>query len=638
MAGRIASLYAEIGLKTDKLDAGLNKAKGSLNKAGEATKPLAKGIDGVSKSFAGLSLAGGALVIGGAKVIQFFQSTVREAEEVARTQAQLTAVIKSTGGAAGVTTNQINDMSTELSGLTGVEDDLITKNSALMLTFTKVSSKIFPDAMKAAINMSAVMGTDLQGSVIQLGKALNDPIQGITALKRVGVSFTKDQLDVIKSLVATGKVAEAQGLILAELNTEFGGAAEAMHKAGTGSDTLGNSVGNLKEEIGKGLIPTTRTATKVLNDYVISLTDSIAAENALLDAAEKGIITKREANAMVNKMTWTSYSTADAVVWLADKSQLYNQVIASGIKMGEIRAVGMRENIELTQELGDETDRLKAEYADLSTILGGDLTRKTQEYNSSLYDLRVEAGVLTSTIDRLEGMKYLTTKQKEELIEAKKKLGENQNAVKELAEEHDKATKEIILGFVQQAAAADGVITQQEFDKIAALGKAWGIYDKMAAAGISNSKAYLEDAGMSVDEFDRKIDAMSTSVWDAYAVTRDFAEEWAKLKDKKITLTMHTKYTYATEGGIRPGAGRQHGGPVMGGIPYMVGEKGPEMFVPSSSGHIVPNSKVNSSSIIIQEQNIYIEGGDSDTTADAVLSRFAEASRAAANAGISYAG
>ncbi len=37
--------------------------------------------------------------------------------------------------------------------------------------------------------------------------------------------------------------------------------------------------------------------------------------------------------------------------------------------------------------------------------------------------------------------------------------------------------------------------------------------------------------------------------------------------------------------------GRATGGPVSGGSPYMVGEKGPELFVPNTSGTIVPNGK-----------------------------------------------
>jgi len=38
--------------------------------------------------------------------------------------------------------------------------------------------------------------------------------------------------------------------------------------------------------------------------------------------------------------------------------------------------------------------------------------------------------------------------------------------------------------------------------------------------------------------------------------------------------------------------GKASGGPVSGGSPYIVGERGPELFVPRSSGNIVPNHKL----------------------------------------------
>jgi hypothetical protein len=45
--------------------------------------------------------------------------------------------------------------------------------------------------------------------------------------------------------------------------------------------------------------------------------------------------------------------------------------------------------------------------------------------------------------------------------------------------------------------------------------------------------------------------------------------------------------------------GRAAGGPVTGGKPYMVGEKGPELFVPNSSGNIVPNNKLGGGANVV---------------------------------------
>lgn len=44
--------------------------------------------------------------------------------------------------------------------------------------------------------------------------------------------------------------------------------------------------------------------------------------------------------------------------------------------------------------------------------------------------------------------------------------------------------------------------------------------------------------------------------------------------------------------------GKAAGGPVTGGTPYMVGERGPELFVPGSSGSIIPNGRAGGTVII----------------------------------------
>jgi hypothetical protein len=52
----------------------------------------------------------------------------------------------------------------------------------------------------------------------------------------------------------------------------------------------------------------------------------------------------------------------------------------------------------------------------------------------------------------------------------------------------------------------------------------------------------------------------------------------------------------ATLLGAPPIPGRAMGGPVSGGSPYVVGEQGPELFVPHASGTIVPNNKMGGGS------------------------------------------
>ena len=184
------------------------------------------------------------------KVIEFIGESTKAFSENREASAQLAATIKSTNNAMGLTSEALEQQSKALAKTSMYEEGAITRTQALLGTFTNIKGVIFTDAMPAIVNLSAKMKTDLQSSAIQVGKALNDPIKGITALKRVGVSFSESQQNVIKSLVETGQVAKAQQMIIKELNTEFGGSAEAARGAATPFERMKHDIRPIIEEIG----------------------------------------------------------------------------------------------------------------------------------------------------------------------------------------------------------------------------------------------------------------------------------------------------------------------------------------------------------------------------------------------------
>ena len=205
----------------------------------------------ISQRFGMVGVA--ATAMGGA-IVGALGMAVSSAAESEQAMAQLDAVLQSTGGAAGLTRDELTNLADALQKVTTYDDEAIIGAESLMLTFTKVGKEVFPEAIATVLDMSTALGQDLQSSTIQLGKALNDPIAGITALSRVGVSFTETQKETIKAMVETGDVLGAQKLILAELAVEFGGSATAAADTLNGSiEQLGNSFGNLMEAIGAAL-------------------------------------------------------------------------------------------------------------------------------------------------------------------------------------------------------------------------------------------------------------------------------------------------------------------------------------------------------------------------------------------------
>lgn len=214
----------------------------------------------------------------GAAAVGFLKGSIAEARESQKV-GQLTAqVIKTTGGAANVTAKQMGRLSTAISNKTGIDDEQIQSGANMLLTFKNIrneagrNNKIFDQATSITTDMAAAMAAasggqiDLKSSSIQVGKALNDPVKGITALSRVGVTFTDQQKAQIKTLVASGDTLGAQKIILRELKSEFGGAAAAT---ATNGQKLSVAFGNFKEQIGTALLPIIDKIEAALTNKVI---------------------------------------------------------------------------------------------------------------------------------------------------------------------------------------------------------------------------------------------------------------------------------------------------------------------------------------------------------------------------------
>lgn len=191
-----------------------------------------------------------------APLVGFAAKAASEFRETQKALGQVEAALRSTGGAVGYTTAQLDTMAKQLQNTSIFSDDEILSGvTSQLLTFTNVTGKAFEGAQQAAIDLSSRLGQDLQSSAIQLGKALNDPVKGLTALGRVGVQFTDQQKAMIQSMVAAGDIAGAQGVILKELNTEFGGSAQAAVDAGGGVIQLRNAFNDMAETVGGLLAP-----------------------------------------------------------------------------------------------------------------------------------------------------------------------------------------------------------------------------------------------------------------------------------------------------------------------------------------------------------------------------------------------
>lgn len=251
------------------------QVQGSVSRTAKSVESRGKRIGGVFgrlgggiKGFAGPLLALAGVQIGAG----MFSDMYREAREAENATAATAAIIKATGGAAKVSASHVGELANSISNKIGVDDELIQNSANLLLTFKNVRNEagqgaaIFDRATAAAHDMSAAGFGDAAGSAKMLGKALNDPLTGITALGRAGVTFTKAQQKKIKSLVKEGKVLEAQKIIMAEVEGQVGGVAAAQVNAG---DKAKVAWGNFLELVGAKIVPVIDRLATIASEKVI---------------------------------------------------------------------------------------------------------------------------------------------------------------------------------------------------------------------------------------------------------------------------------------------------------------------------------------------------------------------------------
>lgn len=228
--------------------------QGETRRQGNQLKKLAK-------------LAAGAFAVG--RVVSFGKAAVDAFDQQAKAEQKVAQAIKSTAGAAGLSLKELKREASELQSKTLFGDEeILNKSTAQLLTFTNIADDNFKRTQQVALDLATVLDGDLQGASIQLGKALNDPVANLSALSRSGIQFSEDQKKVIKSLTETGRLGEAQGVILEELERQYGGQAEAA-VAGAGSiQQLNNKMGDIKETIGGFIVTGLGPLVKGLGDLI----------------------------------------------------------------------------------------------------------------------------------------------------------------------------------------------------------------------------------------------------------------------------------------------------------------------------------------------------------------------------------
>lgn len=244
----IGALRVVLGMDSAAFESGARKAESRMGYFQKKMLSVGRGMQS----------AGQRLTVGvTAPLVALAYKAVAAAGVQEKAVASVDAALRSMGEGAGFGLSQLEAMASKLQdGSLFGDEEILSKVTANLLTFGNVQGDVFERAQQMAVDLSARLGTDLQSSAVMLGKALNDPIAGLSALSRVGVSFTAQQKEQIKAMAQAGDVAGAQALMLAELEKQYAGQAAALAGTDSGRITQAwNAIGDALEKIGAIILP-----------------------------------------------------------------------------------------------------------------------------------------------------------------------------------------------------------------------------------------------------------------------------------------------------------------------------------------------------------------------------------------------
>ncbi len=600
----------------------------SLNKTSQATRSLSRNASGATKSLAATSTAArglgaalasslGPLLTVGAAVATVSNAigtfTARE-----RDVAILTQGLKNLG--AGATElNELQKAADRLGNQTLFNQEEFTRGFNLLTSFRNIGVDAYSRVAQAAADIAQVNQVDVNTSFMQLAKALQDPERNLSNLNRSGIAFTKQQTEVIKELMKTNKTAEAHAMILGIVEESYNKLSQAAAEGFAGNvDSLGEAFRDFSETLGKALEPALIAVTKGLTSLIKAADELLksplgktAAIFTAIALAAKGIViiipvvtsglialaaAGGLATVALNALPFVAIATAagafiTAIIKATQSQRDFNKALKEGDE----------------QALKSEFNRLFIERQKLLQRLA-----KAQENNNKR---------AINSLQRQLNINQASIKPIKEQMDLQREAANNIVATKTIENKLDDDKAKKFADFLKKQETQRELLqsnldgNRQEVELQQAINAAVDIHGEKnrqkitdiltANAGLKNQKkdvdAITEAAEKQGDIFKQIGDTIASGISDALVgailhtkslgeaakgILNDIASQLLRLGINTALNAIFPGSIFANlptfAAGGRPPVGRAS----------IVGEKGPELFVPSSAGTIIPNNQI----------------------------------------------
>jgi len=579
---------------------GIRNLAGTIAAVQGPLGPVAGRLNSIGAIFGRINL-GAVLAVGSITLLGVaFGKFVRAGTEAERVGNRLNAIIKATGGAANLSSRDIEIFAESVAKGTLASIQGARQAAGVLLTFKSISGDTFKDALRLSQDLAEVGFGSINTAALQLGKALEEPEIGLSALRRVGVSFSKEQKDLIKVLSLTGRKLEAQRIIVKALEEQVGGAGERAGGGLSGAfDTLSENVGLFFERAAGSIIVDTLTASlKALNSVVSAfvpeledfskltsneLATRISSLTEAIKKEEKELKNLKKTNESNLAISFSFLTAMKLQETLAERS-IRN-------KKREVRALKEQQKVTdaaIIQE--NEAVNIKNQALDKITRQQNRQIKLTNQSAEVQEALNTEFKIFDAIVSKIGDNKAGQ--------EAAQKIVENNRVVFE-------KNAKILSEFKKSAKDVDDI--------------AKGIGGAFFSAGdkIADAFAKGELASLSFKDVLRSLLAdIQKTILQVLILNRVRAGIEAginKIFAPQAPVLTTPNQTIRTDLGSSATGGNVQ----QTNVPRLVGERGPELFVPRTAGSIVPSSltpgKMGGGSPVVINQNLNFALGVTNT-------------------------
>ncbi|MBK9223388.1 MAG: phage tail length tape measure family protein [Saprospiraceae bacterium] len=422
----------------------LTSIRGSIDQTGNSFTKLSGKLLSVSDIISG-GLIGGGIIASIGALKAFGGAAITEFTQAETALAKINQQLLITGNASGQSADGLQAIAKDFEVLTGIDGDKILSDvTSSLLKFTRIQGEVFKDAQKSALDLSVVMGGDLAGATNLLGKALDNPIKGLTLLAKQGISLDAATQKQVKNAIAQNDIYKAQSIILTEVNKKFGGLATAVNSTDLkGIRQLTVDFNNFKESVGKGLVAAGNNIIQFFKD--ISLGVDLFDDSTLVLQRGLGEFEKVASKEILN-IKGTIAAIKDESIAREARNKLIGELVAKypellsqyDLEYGSIERLDEIQKI-LTNTVLDQTAK-RLEAQTLAAIEEGKIL-------SAVTILRAKAGEISGTqafftnlfgVDKTRVVNEIIKKEQENIKnldkQAKLTASTFQNATKIIAE------------------------------------------------------------------------------------------------------------------------------------------------------------------------------------------------------------